>query len=375
MKGINIMDKRLVGKWYKKDMGETINIFDESPLRMKISFTSSGHYNFEPNCVYEKDGYFCYEINDEYYRMVYHVKYADGFLEGFYTQHGKETSVKYEKIDDVPEDAPYRFVAPEVFVPNSDKTRIEILRKYPEYDRNKEYGCSNEFVLGGEVPKILQKYNYNDYIDGLDNRTDEIVFKLLDFVCDHFGHNGTGGMSSGRKITDIIEFCERNDNKTNCRGLAILLASLLRLNGINAQHITCLPYEDPFDDCHVVVDCLLPSGKRIMLDPTWRLYLKDKDGEYVSLPRLRELLLADEPIFENPTADYNGNGFAKEYHRNYMTKNTFRFARCTLNKDGVDGRTETSRYIELIPMGYPIDKFSENKKAEFVYNDIEFWKM
>ena len=63
MKGIDIMDKRLVGKWYKKDMGETINIFDENPLRMKISFTSSGHYNFEPICVYEKDGYFCYAIN------------------------------------------------------------------------------------------------------------------------------------------------------------------------------------------------------------------------------------------------------------------------------------------------------------------------
>ena len=35
-------------------MGETINIFDETPLRMKVSFSSSGYYNFEPNCVYEK---------------------------------------------------------------------------------------------------------------------------------------------------------------------------------------------------------------------------------------------------------------------------------------------------------------------------------
>lgn len=34
------MDKRLVGKWYKEDMGETINIFDENPLRMKMSFRS-----------------------------------------------------------------------------------------------------------------------------------------------------------------------------------------------------------------------------------------------------------------------------------------------------------------------------------------------
>ena len=77
--------------------------------------------------------------------------------------------------------------------------------------------------------------------------------------------------------------------------LAILLASLLRLNGIKAQHITCMPYEDPFDDCHVVVDCLLPSGERIMLDPTSRLYYKDRYGKYISLPHLRELLIADEP--------------------------------------------------------------------------------
>ena len=106
-------------------------------------------------------------------------------------------------------------------------------------------------------------------------------------------------MSSGRKITDIIEFCERNDNKTNCRGLAILLASLLRLNGIKAQHITCLPYEDPFDDCHVVVDCLLPSGKRIMLDPTWRLFLKDKDGEY-NIAKLTDAQL--EEVLDTITA-------------------------------------------------------------------------
>ena len=102
------MDKRLIGKWYKEDMGETINIFDEMPLRMKMSFSSSGYYNFEPNCVYEKDGYLCYEINDEYYRMVYHVQYVNGELEGFYTQHGQTTPIKYMKLDDMPEDAPYK---------------------------------------------------------------------------------------------------------------------------------------------------------------------------------------------------------------------------------------------------------------------------
>ena len=367
------MDNRLVGKWFKEELGETLNIFDEFPLRMKMSFSSSGYYNFEPNFVYEKDGYFCFEINDDFYRMVYQIKYSDGNLEGFYTQFGKKTEVKYSRVSAIPEDLPFECRPTEVYVPGTELSRIELLKQYDKYDRTTEYGVDNTFVLGGEVPEILDKYNYREYVDGLENKTDEVAFKLLDFVCDHFGHNGTKGMGKGITITELITFCESNEMKTNCRGLAILLASLLRLNGLKAQHITCMPYEEPFEDCHVVVDCLLPSGERIMLDPTSRLFYKDKDGKYVSLARLRELLIAEEPIYENPGASYNGNGFSKEYNRDYMIKNTFRFARCTLNKEGVDGKTDSSKYIELIPCDYPAENFSENRKKEFVYNDIEFW--
>lgn len=368
------MDKRIAGKWYKEELGETLNIFDETPLRMKMSFSSSGYYNFEPNCVYEKDGYLCFEINDDYYRMVYHLVYEDGQLKGFFTQHNKDTEVRYMKVSDIPEDLPYRYLPVEICVPKTETSRIEMLKQYASYDE-KAYDCETKFVLGGTVPEILNKYNYSEYINGLDNTSDEIVFRLLDFVCDHFGHNGTKGLGSGRTITDIITFCESNEMKTNCRGLAILLASLLRLNGIKAQHITCMPYEDPFEDCHVVVDCLLPSGERIMLDPTSRLYYKDEYGKYVSLPHLRELLIADKPIFENPDASYNGGSFDRNYNRNYMIKNTFRFARCTLNQDGVDGNTDDSRYIELIPRYYPTEKYSEHHKKTFVYNDTDFWKM
>ncbi len=369
------MDKSFVGKWYKEELGETLNIFDEVPLRMKMSFSSSGYYNFEPNCVYEKDGYFCFEINDENNRMVYHLEFADGQLKGYYTQHQKSTMISYVKISDIPEDLPEEYKPTEIYDPGTGIARIELLRKYADYDRSKNDSCNNRFVLGGDIPEILNKYNYCDYMSGLDSHSDALVFRLLDFVCDNFGHNGSKGLGSGRKITDLIEFCETNGMKTNCRGLAILLASLLRLNGIKARHITCMPYEEPFDDCHVVVDCLLPSGKRIMLDPTSRLYFKDKNGEYVSLPHLREMLIAGEEIFENPTAGYNGDAFDKEYNRNYMIKNTFRFARCTLNEDGVDGRTINSRYIELIPRDYSIDNISERRKRDFIYNDNDFWTM
>ena len=122
------MDRRLVGKWYKKEMGETLNIFNEMPLRMKMSFSSSGHYNFEPNCIYEKDGYFCYEINDDRYRMVYYIKVENEELVGFYTQFGKETPIKYVKISDVPDDEPYQFVPTEIYVPETKESRLDILK-------------------------------------------------------------------------------------------------------------------------------------------------------------------------------------------------------------------------------------------------------
>ncbi|MPN05902.1 hypothetical protein SDC9_153156 [bioreactor metagenome] len=143
------------------------------------------------------------------------------------------------------------------------------------------------------------------------------------------------------------------------------------MNGIKASHITCMPYENPFDDCHVVTDCFLPSGKRIMFDPTYRLYLRDTDGEYISLQKLRKMLINNEMYYPNSEASYNGGGFDLDYQRNYMIKNTFRFSRGILCADGYDDRSK--RRIELIPSEYPSKKFKEQNKKGFVFNDSEFW--
>lgn len=366
------MDKRIAGKWYKEELGETINIFDESPLRMKMSFSSSGYYNCEPNYVYEKDRYLCFEINDEMYRMVYHICYEEGLLKGYYTQHGKETYIQYEKVSDIADDDQFEYKPTEIIVPGTDETRINILKKYSAYsDKKRMNAFSYTYKLFEQPPHILQKYHYNQYISKASKANDSIAFILLDFVCDHFKHDGSIGTGQGRKVEDIIETCEKHGGKVNCRGLAILLASLLRMNGIKASHVTCMPYEDPFEDCHVVVDCLLPSGKRIMFDPTYRLYLKAKDDTYVSLPNLRKMLINDEEYKANEQASYNGIGFNLDEQRQYMIKNTFRFSRGIISQDGYDDRS--SQRVELIPSGYPIDNFKGQNKREFVYSEDEFW--
>lgn len=260
-----------------------------------------------------------------------------------------------------------------VSVPESEKSRAELLREFSEYDRSKEEYFETTYHLGGIVPSILEKYKFSEYIKDLDASSDEIVFKIFAFVCDHFGHDGSCNLTNKRNITGLIAFCESNDNKANCRGLAMLLASLLRLVGVKARHITCMPYEDPFSDCHVVVDCLLPLGKRIMLDPSWRLYLKDAAGEYVSLEYFRKLLLFGEPVFANADASYNGGGFDLEFYRNYMTKNTIRFSRGTVYKDGLDDYAV--RALVLVPANYPVKNFARLNQKDFVFDDRAFWRM
>ena len=110
-----------------------------------------------------------------------------------------------------------------------------------------------------------------------------------------------------------------------------------------------------------------------MLDPTYRMYLKDSEDRYISLEALRKMLIGGEEFYINENASYNGNELDKEYHRNYMIKNTFRFSRGIFYDNGSDDRVK--RRVELIPVNYPTEKFDDSAKADFVYNDEEFWKM
>lgn len=362
-----MMNKHLIGKWYKEEFGETLNIFGGNPPKMKISFSASGHYNFEPICVYEDGEDLCFEINDERHRMVYHVHYEDGNLYGYYTQFGKKTDVKYKRISDVPEDEEYRYEPTEIFVPKTKKTRLEILREYADYQSGGKKIQESSYELCAKAPDILKKYDFDSYFDSISPDSDEIAFAALAFVCDHFGHDGYNGLGWSRTIEGQIHFCEEHNGKANCRGLAILLAAILRLKGIKARHITCMPYEEPFEDCHVVIDCELPSGEKIMLDPSNRLYYTDRDGKYVSLKRLRRMLINGEELFPNQDASYNGGSFNAEDNRNYMTKNTFRFFRGFTFSDGADERS-----IDLIPLLYTKDQI---QGMAFTTDEDEFWKM
>lgn len=261
---------------------------------------------------------------------------------------------------------------PKIVKPIPEESRLEILKKYSEYDtcaESKKYPAT--FVLNNKIPDILLKYDYLKYSDKSSANEDDIVFAMLDFVCDHFMHDGGIRLPRDRSMVGIIKGSEKIGLKTNCRGLSLILAELLRMNGIKARHVTCKPYEEPFSDCHVVVDCIMPSGARIMLDPTYRLYFVDDNGGYVSIAQLREGIIHGVDFHPNPNASYNGEGFTYDEYREYMAKNLLRLNTNFNLDDSLPDKKATA--IELIPKGYTTERFA--KGIKFITDPISFWNI
>lgn len=250
--------------------------------------------------------------------------------------------------------------------------RIDILRKYKSYDIDKKSRkYSNRFVLRNKEPEILLKYDYMTYCNKQFDNKDDIVFSMMDFVCDKFKHDGHTPIPGRRSLAGVIRGYEKMDSKTNCRGLSLILAEILRMNGIKARHITCKPYEEPFEDCHVVVDCIMPSGKRVMLDPTYRLYLVDGNGEYVSLEHFREGIIEGTKFYPNVNASHNGGTFNYDDYKEYMTKNLVRFNTNYILDDSMPDSIMSE--IELIPKGYNAD--GHVKRVKYIYDPKLFWNM
>ena len=250
--------------------------------------------------------------------------------------------------------------------------RLVLLKKYAQYDvRRQESDYNYALALNGYLPKILEEYHYSEFIEGINKYSDAFVFKLLEFVSTNFIHSEEVELPQYRRMVDIIEASKLDGGRTNSRGLSIILAELLRINRIKARHVTCKPFEDPCLDCHVVVDCILPSGQRIMLDPTYNLYLKNGSDRYVSLKKLREGIIAGNKFIPNPNASYNGGACDFDEYLSQMVKNSIRFTSNIVLGD-VHIENDLSE-IELIPACYPTNGFPHNKR--FVYNLDKFWNI
>lgn len=379
-----MLNKKFFGRW-KQDNEEELNVIDRSGnLIIKQSFIESGYFNCEPvEYKYTKDT-IKISINDEEHRAVYGLSLSgDNALSGTYTQYGKTKVVIYSRVSDTPCDDEFYYKPSKMIVEESKLGKIELLREYAKYieDQIGEFDNNSDknfTYMNDEREKMLDIIE-NEKLDELTTNLDDVnlVIELMRYVCGKYKHNGQSGMPYERSAHKIIEYCNNHDGKINCRGLAILLAQFIRAYGIKAFHITCLPYEEPFGDCHVVVCAFCKSiNKWIMLDPTYCLYLKDKAGAILGIEDLRNSIIAGNEFIPNKDANYCGESFVDkymEYYREYMAKNTIRLQRGRIVSYGCEDKQGN---VVLIPEKYmtEAENFCEEEKKHFITSPSVFWE-
>lgn len=281
-------------------------------------------------------------------------------LKGTLTEFDKTNEITFTKISDKAINGKYFIKYPEY----SYEERYQQLKEYSEYaEDNTTIPYTYELNLREKYKDLIDTYDLDKVTKGYDDV--DLMIQLLNWVCNNFKHNGNSGLPNKHNAYTITDFCKKHSDQVNCRGLSIILAEVLRLYGIPAKHITCMPKEVLFNDCHVVVHAYSEElGQWIMLDPTYRLILKNENGDYVNLPMLRKILINGQKLIPNKNAGRNGAVFDLEDYREYMTKNTLRF-QCATNfgfgsEDGVDGDVANM----LVPLNYNEDKGERTTTSE-----------
>jgi len=208
-------------------------------------------------------------------------------------------------------------------------SRIAELNEFPDFTDD-----SAEIVFTFDLNR---RDLYADLIEefGLDEITAghydvDLMIVLLNWVKDNFSHNGTSGMPENRDAITIINFMRTYHNGSgNCRLLAIVLAEVLRLYGIEAKHVTGRPPEDDHT-VHVFVHAFSRDLQQwIFLDPTPRIYFKDEHGNFMDIYNLRRAYADGSYINlvhnDNAQLTFGGIGALQIFMSDYL----FRFSTAT----------------------------------------------
>ena len=292
-------------------------------------------------------------MNDEANRLIITLIHSkDGnALEGIYTQHGATTDVSFVKLSDEPEKGTLSVGG---HPPISCDERIQDLRDFAEFAEfgdiiHFSYDLNRRDLYAG----LIERFNLDSITAGYSDV--ELMVALLNWVCDNFLHNGMSNMPNERDAFALINYLDNNPSGGNCRILAILLAEVLRLYGIEAKHITAYPKED--GNVHVVTHAYSRELRQwIMLDPTFRLLLTDENGKYLDVPTLRTIFANGGDIFPNKNAGRNNQPLDVGSYRIFMADYLFRFS-CGTNFTfgSEDNRTGNPRNM-LAPIGYSDDQ-------------------
>lgn len=207
--------------------------------------------------------------------------------------------------------------------------KLEILQKSSAYIKD-DNDSLPQFVYQDSSNYRLRNVRSFFNLDSVAGDGDEIskILNILHFAHNAIRHNGGNFALCEFDAIDIYNYHKSTGKGVNCRHLAIALNEMYLSMGIPSRYVTCMPYDKKDQDCHVINSVWSSQYQKwIWIDPTFEAYVKDENGNFLSIPEVRYRLIEGRPLFLNEDANWNyENKQTKEYYlESYMAKNLYWF--------------------------------------------------
>ncbi|MBR0304589.1 MAG: transglutaminase domain-containing protein [Bacteroidales bacterium] len=260
--------------------------------------------------------------------------------------------------------------------------RLVILQKSSAYIKE-DIDTLPQFVYqDSEDYRLMNVREFFD-LDSVAGDGDEIskILNILHFVHKAIRHDGGNFALCEFDAIDIYNYHKSTGKGVNCRHLAIALNEMYLSMGIPSRYVTCMPYDEKDQDCHVINSVWSSQYQKwIWIDPTFEAYVKDENGNFLSIPEVRERLIDGRPLFLNEDANWNyENKQTKEYYlEGYMAKNLYWFDCVTNYCFNPESRYRYVKNIHVVltPSAYETPSTYENPSdwAVITHDADYFWQ-
>ncbi|MCL2854995.1 MAG: transglutaminase-like domain-containing protein [Defluviitaleaceae bacterium] len=345
---VTLLDFR--GRWQGEhpNLGglATFDIVDEDTGVTLSSFAAE----FFPVDWEMDDGRIVLGMNSEEFRitMIMSLSEDKSQMTGIFTQFGETSYIVFEKLSDFPQIGNFRMI----WEPVSLEERVRQLNQYPGFaDDGTVINFTYDLGRRDLYMDLIEEFDLDTITTGLYDV--DLMLALLDWVSDNFAHDGSSGMPRQMDAMSIIYYTRNNPmGGINCRGLAVLLAEVLRLYGIPAKHITGYPPENDHP-VHVVTHAFSSELQQwIMLDPTVRMFVTDENGNFMNLYTLRRAFADGTTLIANENASHNGRPYSIEEYKDFMSDYLFRFSTGTHFTFGSEETGAGTTQFMLVPAGF-----------------------
>lgn len=304
-----------------------------------------------------------------------------------YVTSGKKVTF-YTDIDSIsfninPKVASYDFI---ILLNGKDTARTQIKyqpSRLAQLKKAEKYNYSDNrfvptFTYQSKDHPNLVKVRKELNLDSIAGKGTELsqIFNLMHWVHNLVRHDGSGYNPTLQNAIDLIKVCKAENRGVNCRMLATILNECYLAMGITSRHITCMPRESKFDDCHVINMVYSKDlNKWIWMDPTFDAYVMDEKGNLLGVQEVRERLIKGLPLVLNADANWNRINLQskEEYLEKYMAKNLYRLQTPLVAE--YDGETfirgKKVTYVELLPLD-GIEQTPQQKEVNYEKSGVKF---